>query len=469
MNLKLERVRAPDLNLELMRFRRWVRRHVWRKPEPVFCTISTRHFLPWSLVLFDALSRHHPRARRLLLYVGDSLGDTGLPVIEGSEVIGVAALVEQPLEAMLRRRYSASELCFSLKPRLLRYALDRLGSSAIYLDSDIDVLGPLDAAAIALGSASAVVTPHLDTAIPLDGKRPSDLTILRAGSFNLGFIGVSECAEARGLLGWWDQRVQRWGFVAPERAYQGDQKWMDLAPALFRHLHILRDAGSNVGYWNLHSREVTERHGRLFARAAPLAFVHFSGFDPEHPEVLSRFQDRISEASMPILMACARDFAQRVRAAGDRATALSWRGAENRPPAASVTHPETPLAVLSDAGYRARFEPRHEGGSFETGEEAVIEVRVTNDSPEQWRADIGIGISWHLYGEHGDAIGWNNPRIYLPHEVEPGASWDATLAIRMPDVPGRYRVEIDLVHELVAWFADKGNPTASVVLPVGKS
>jgi hypothetical protein len=32
--------------------------------------------------------------------------------------------------------------------------------------------------------------------------------------------------------------------------------------------------------------------------------------------------------------------------------------------------------------------------------------------------------------------------------------------VRCPDVPGTYQLEVDLVQEGVAWFGDRGSPTA---------
>ena len=36
-----------------------------------------------------------------------------------------------------------------------------------------------------------------------------------------------------------------------------DQRWLDLVPALFDDVHIVRDPGCNVAYWNLPERYVT--------------------------------------------------------------------------------------------------------------------------------------------------------------------------------------------------------------------
>jgi len=442
----------------------------------VFCTIATRDFLPWALVLFDSLRRHHPAARLLLLHVSRDGEAPDLPVIDGADVIAVPDLVDEAQERLLRSRFKVPEMCFALKPALLAHALDRLGDRAVYLDSDIDVHAPLAEAQILLETSHAVLTPHLDTPIALDGMRPSDLVILRSGAFNLGFIAVAESPETRRLLEWWGSRAARWGFVAPESGYQGDQKWMDLAPALFPGAAILRDIGYNVAYWNLHSRFVDRRQdGTLVVNGQPLAFVHFSGLDPAKPEILSKFQNRFRPEHQPTFTELARDFASRLRAAEGRAASLPWRAAPlaPAPPVTPVT-PVTPCdGPLDPDAYRAAIRAGAPRGSVETGEEALVEVEVENASPHAWPVGIrpdgteGIALTYHLRDSSRNVVAWDTRRYFLPRDLGPGESIRMEIGVKAPWAPGFYFIEFDLVHENVAWFADRGNPTAWSEMHVG--
>ncbi len=435
-----------------------------------FCAIATHDFLPWALVLFDSLARHHPRAERLLLYVPRADEPSEAPPLPGIRVVMPRDLIDPASEERLRARYTIAELCFALKPRLLRYALDRLGDRAIYLDTDVDVRGPLEEALIALEFAGAVLTPHLDAPLPMDGRLPSDVTILRAGIFNLGFAAVSQRDEARRLLDWWDARCQRWGFVTPELGYQGDQKWMDLAPSLFAGVHVLRDRGSNVGYWNLHSRPISVDAGGLRAGGARVAFVHFSGLDPDRPQVLSRFQNRLREADLAPLMALAQDFAARIVAARERVPAL---------PHAASTPEAAPRTAggdesMPDDAYRAGISvDRTRLGSLETGEAIALRVVLVNESSHSWRVAPssagrgGIALSYHLRDANGEMLAWSNPRVFLPRDVAPGECVEVLVPIRLLPQPGRYVLEFDVVHEHVAWFSERGNPTLWYPVAVG--
>ncbi|HYC36883.1 MAG TPA: hypothetical protein VEC19_10705 [Usitatibacter sp.] len=458
--------------MSFLALRRWADERRAATRRVVFCTIATPDYLSWALSLFDSVRRHHPRATLLLLAVGRNADDRAVPRLDGVEVIWTRHLVDAASEAALRRRYTMSELCFSLKPRLLRYALEHFGDRAIYLDSDIYVCNPLTEALLALESASAAITPHLDRAIPMDGKLPSDLTILRAGTFNLGFVAVAADAHARAFLDWWDERVVRWGFVAPEAGYLGDQKWIDLVPSLFPAVAVLRDPGSNLGYWNLHSRRVARKpSGRWLANRAPLAFVHLSGFDPRHPARLSRFENRFDPGDNPEVLELAREFAAHFEKAGARASRVEWQstGESAAPAAGSASHAENALVLEA---YRARIGPSFAGGILGTGEEAVMRVTVGNDSPHPWpvaRAPGGgggIALTWHLLDERGAPLVFDNARFFLPRDLQPGESVDVPVGIRVPLRPGLYFIEFDLVHEGHAWFADHGSPKPRVELLV---
>lgn len=442
-----------------------------RSRRVVFCTLVTEGFLPWALVLLDSLARHHPGAARVLLYVRAEGEANRVPVIEGVPVLAVEDLVEAPLEADLRRRYGPAELCFALKPRLLRHCLDRFGERALYMDSDLDVQGPLDQAMIELEAGDVVLTPHLDAPLPHDGKLPSEITILRAGAFNAGFVGARDSAEARAFLAWWDGRAAHWGFVAPERGYHGDQKWLDLAPTLFPGVALLRDPGSNVGCWNLHARRMEQGAAGTTVNGSPLAFFHFSGFDPDVPTRLSRYQNRVRLAEHPVLAALAADFARRVVAARPRAAALEWnqRGA----PVSAAAYAPPLEGPMPDEAYRPAFALEPPTAIFATGEEIALKVGITNTSAHDWavarRADGsgGIALSFHLYDEGHRQLRWDNRRFPLPADVPAGRSIEMVIGVSAPDTTGRYHVELDLVQEGMTWFSARNGATLRFPILVG--
>ncbi len=146
------------------------------------------------------------------------------------------------------------------------------------------------------------------------------------------------------LLDWWSERLATDCLVAPERGYFVDQRWMDLAPGLIPRLAILRDEGYNVAYWNLPSREVTRDGERYTVNGRPLRFFHFSGYDPDHPDRLSKHQDRIDLGGpIPCCASSATATARRLAARGPRGLAhAALRLGTRSPTARRSTPPRAP-------------------------------------------------------------------------------------------------------------------------------
>ncbi len=200
--------------------------------------------------------------------------------------------------------YGPFELMCALKPWLLMHLLAQ-SPAVLYLDSDIRVYAPLDDA---VGPPGLVLTRHLLGPLPRDGRHPSEEDILQAGVYNSGFLGVGR--DAVGFLGWWAERMAEECTVDPARGLFVDQRWVELAPGLVPDARVLRDPGCNAGFWDVPNRPLTGGPGRYSVAGAPLRCFHFSGFDPDRPDVLSEHQDRIDLADHPVLAGLGSDYAR---------------------------------------------------------------------------------------------------------------------------------------------------------------
>lgn len=65
-----------------------------------------------------------------------------------------------------------------------------------------------------------------------------------------------------------------------------------------------------------------------------------------------------------------------------------------------------------------------------------------------------------------DLVAFDNARTPLPECVYPDAEVVVPMQVTAPLAPGSYRLDVDLVHEGVTWFADRGATTVSVALRV---
>jgi hypothetical protein len=181
--------------------------------------------------------------------------------------------------------YDGLELACAMKPWAIEHALSQR-EAVLYLDSDVEVFASLSPLLDLAAEHSLVLTPHLTEPPPLALEPGEEATRLAGGVYNNGFLGVSRAAQP--FLEWWRSRLARHCLNDLAHGFFVDQRWVDLAPALFP-FHALRDPGANVAPWNLITRRVEETADGYVVDGVPLRFFHFSGFNPERPYLLSKW------------------------------------------------------------------------------------------------------------------------------------------------------------------------------------
>ncbi|MEP1125042.1 MAG: methyltransferase domain-containing protein [Ilumatobacter sp.] len=249
-------------------------------------TIVASNYLAMARVLGESFLEHHPDSTFCVLVVDD--GPADLP-----ESIGVVRLGDLDLapadERMMRTVYDVMEFSTAVKPAFLRHLLAAgpQTEAACYLDPDIQVFASFDAQVDAALEHGIVLTPHVLAPVPRDGMRVDEETIMQSGMYNCGFLAVGPSAGP--FLDWWDERLRFDALVDFGRARFTDQRWVDWVPSLF-DFTIERDPGMNVAWWNIHDRPIDLAESGPIVQGVPLRFVHFSGYDPQQPGLLSKHQ-----------------------------------------------------------------------------------------------------------------------------------------------------------------------------------
>lgn len=291
-----------------------------------FVTIVTPSRLAYARVAMRDLVSGGRAPRRVVVVLGSTNRDEAIG-IDGVEVRHAEAWLAADAVAAIVADRTAAEACFALKPLALS-ALAAEGLDRVhYIDSDVRFLAdaaPLDAA---LTDADVLLTPHYLDPFPDDGHRPRVLTLLRGGAFNAGYAGVRNTPGGLAFLRWWADHVRRFGDLEPRKGMSGDQRWLDLAPALFPGCRVLRHPGANVAYWNLHERRIAETPAGWTSNGEPLLFFHFSGFDPMEPLALSKYQDRVDVRGDAGLSKLLQAYAADLAAAGwsrERGARYAW-------------------------------------------------------------------------------------------------------------------------------------------------
>jgi hypothetical protein len=250
------------------------------------CTIIAKNYVAFARTLVRSFQSFHPDYKCYVLVVDDFEGYIN-PVDESFEIIKLSELAIPNLPHFCFK-YDVKELCTAAKAHLLDYLIrEKSVAELLYLDPDILVTASLDGIYAKLDAADIVLTPHLDTDFPDDDLLPDDGYILRAGQFNLGFIGVNSSENARLFLEWWQPKLYKNCVVDLLRGYFVDQKFIDFVPIFFGNLFVERDTGYNVAYWNLHSRRISRSNSAWKSNDGRLYFFHFSGYKPESTEISS--------------------------------------------------------------------------------------------------------------------------------------------------------------------------------------
>ena len=254
------------------------------------CTIIARNYLPWARVLCESWHRFHPQSPFFVLFL-DSPSGFFSPDAEAFQSVFVEDL-EIPHIDSLMFKYFLVEASTAVKPHLLEHLLRRYSpKKLVYLDGDILIVASLDKLATALEYSSILLTPHLLAPVPRDNQHEDDHDILKTGVYNLGFLGLRNDLESHRLLEWWSGKLYHHCIDDRPANLFVDQRWMDLVPGLFTGVEILQDPGYNVARWNLHERAVCARDG-FTVNGGPLYFFHFSGFDPDRPWLVSKYEYR---------------------------------------------------------------------------------------------------------------------------------------------------------------------------------
>ena len=254
-------------------------------------TSAAANYLPKVKVLFDSLAEHHPDWQRHMLLVEDW---------PESEVAAVAleAEIHQPRDLDIPDWrpwafcHSMVELCTAVKPFMLKQLLEREDCDAVvYLDPDICVFSALGEVVDGVASHSILLTPHLIAPeISVEGMMGNELTSLRFGTYNLGFIAVSASEVGQSFAQWWANRCYRFCRDDPEQGLFTDQRWIDLAPSLFPGVGILRHPRFNVAAWNWNHRRLAHENGTITVSGEPMGFYHFTGFDSgDHQLMLEKY------------------------------------------------------------------------------------------------------------------------------------------------------------------------------------
>lgn len=254
----------------------------------VVFTIAAKNYFGAAKLLAKSVKKHNPDCNMYIVLADEpnqKLAEESYFTLITAKETGIKDY------AQMAFKYDITEFATAVKPFCIDYFFRVCNSeNVIYLDPDIYVYESLSYIFELLKQKSAVLTPHILT----HGNCSSDIEngLLQTGTYNLGFIGVSNGTQGKALVKWWAEKLKDYAYNDAHKGYYTDQKWMNLAVTEFEHIYILRDYAYNAAWWNFAEREISSQNGKPFVTQngvkKPVVFFHFSGFKPGKADTVSK-------------------------------------------------------------------------------------------------------------------------------------------------------------------------------------
>lgn len=244
-------------------------------------TSAACNYIPKVRVLIESIKKWHPDWVVHLALSDEIPKDIDLSS-EPFDEIHPASTLDIPDFIGWSFCHSIVELSTAIKPFMLKKLLDRDDcAGVIYMDPDTVIFSPLTEVLDAIECSNVALTPHQITPEKtLAAIMDNEIASLKHGIYNLGFVAVSNTETGKAFARFWAERIY---YFCRDEIHNGlftDQRWIDLVPAFFEDVCVLRSSRLNVAPWNLTTRVITGKAPfDVQVDDTPLGFYHFTGFD----------------------------------------------------------------------------------------------------------------------------------------------------------------------------------------------
>lgn len=245
----------------------------------VFTSICA-NYIPKAKVLANSLKLHNPDVKFVVCLVERTIHQSTYG--ENIDfVIPVTKLKIPNFESFIFK-YNQAEAATAVKGYFFQELLKKFfkEDKFVFLDPDLLVMASFTELEKAMSNHNIVLIPHaIEPESSMNSIIDNEISFLKHGVFNLGFLGIRRSEESIRFLKWWSKRLHEFCHIDYCRGLYTDQKWMDLVPCFFNP-YIFKNPGYDVAPWNLSHRKITKgRSGIYSVGNSNLIFFHFSGWD----------------------------------------------------------------------------------------------------------------------------------------------------------------------------------------------
>ena len=244
-------------------------------------TSAACNYIPKVRVLVESIKKWHPEWRIHLALSDEIPADIDLSN-EHFDEIHIASRLDIPDFVGWSFCHSIVELSTAIKPFMLKKLLERDDcAGVVYMDPDTVLFSRIDEVVTVLTQANIALTPHqLVPETALSAVIDNEICSLKHGIYNLGFIAVAPTDIGQAFAAWWADLNYYFCRTEIANGLFTVPRWIDLVPAFFDGVAVMRTSRLNVATWNLTTRKLTgDAPGGFLVDGEPLGFYHFTGFD----------------------------------------------------------------------------------------------------------------------------------------------------------------------------------------------
>ena len=259
------------------------------------CTVITKSYLPYARTLASSLAEHNPDVD-LYVLLADKVDGYFDPALEPFKFIYLEDLSDTQTVEQMCFYYTPFELCCALRGFIHEYMFEQTNAQKwLFLDSDIMVYNSLDIIFDQLENSSILLTPHRIVPLAIDHVG-YEINFLKNGLYNAGFLGLQRTNISQKFISWFKDRLKSFAFndfIEQAILYRGlfvDQLWLNLVPLYFDEVSFCLEPGANLGHWNLFGKTLSkDKLGNINVDQKPVLFVHFSGWDINDINKISKY------------------------------------------------------------------------------------------------------------------------------------------------------------------------------------
>ena len=245
----------------------------------IITTSICANYLPKARALGRSIKQHLPDAIFLVCLTERETPDFAYDFVRYGDIDEIVLSKDLGLGEDFNRflfKHKVVEASTAVKGMLMKHLFERYPdhSEFLYLDPDCIVYSDFIELRALLKTRPIVLVPHLMA----PGHIDMEISSIKYGVYQLGFLALNRSAEALRFLDWWAQRLYLFCYDDLSRGLFTDQRWVDLAPTFF-DVELLRHYGYDFGTWAVKDVSITKENGLYHINDHPLRFAHFSGYD----------------------------------------------------------------------------------------------------------------------------------------------------------------------------------------------